>query len=206
MRKRTVIVIDKMQNGYRYTLTAGVGRGFAPEFKPQLTPTADAFEPLGVFCGKYLTDCRREFSQALVRHQLKLARGRRDCLHNFFGRRWPDQPLCGMEASRRLRLHLRRYPRGSVPMRSCRYYTGRRMPVEDARQIKRWKPADRLPARRAQAIQYEIAQPARLALPQAAPSAPGALLALGDLPRAAEKARPVKRACARANPPAHRDR
>jgi hypothetical protein len=38
MRKRTVIVNDKMQKGYRYTLTAPAGRGFDPEFKPQLTP------------------------------------------------------------------------------------------------------------------------------------------------------------------------
>ena len=38
MRKRTVLVNDKMQKGYRYAVTAPVGRGFDPEFKPDLTP------------------------------------------------------------------------------------------------------------------------------------------------------------------------
>jgi hypothetical protein len=38
MRKRTVVVNDKMQKGYRYVLSAPVGRGFDPEFKPELTP------------------------------------------------------------------------------------------------------------------------------------------------------------------------
>ena len=37
-KQRVVAVNDKMQNGYRYTLTAGAGRGFHPDFKPQLTP------------------------------------------------------------------------------------------------------------------------------------------------------------------------
>ena len=38
MRKRTVVVSDKMQKGYRYALTAPTGRQFDPEFKPELTP------------------------------------------------------------------------------------------------------------------------------------------------------------------------
>ena len=38
MRKRTVIVRDKMQRGYRYPLSAPVGHRFDPEFRPQLTP------------------------------------------------------------------------------------------------------------------------------------------------------------------------
>ena len=35
-RKRTVTVNDKMQKGYRYQLTAPIGRSFDPEFKPDL--------------------------------------------------------------------------------------------------------------------------------------------------------------------------
>ena len=38
MRKRTIIVNDRMQRGYRYALAAPAGRGFDPEFKPELTP------------------------------------------------------------------------------------------------------------------------------------------------------------------------
>ena len=62
MRKRTVTVNDKMQKGYRYTLTAAVGRSFDPEFKPQLTP-AEMLK-LGVFAGKYMTDCGKEFPKS----------------------------------------------------------------------------------------------------------------------------------------------
>ena len=59
MRKRTVIVNDKMQKGYRYQLTEQAGRNFDPEFSPQLTPKE--MLRLGVFCGKYMTDTRKEF-------------------------------------------------------------------------------------------------------------------------------------------------
>ena len=56
MRRRLVIVEDKMQQGYQYQLSASAGCDFAAEFKPDLTPK-EMLE-LGVFCGKYLTDCR----------------------------------------------------------------------------------------------------------------------------------------------------
>jgi hypothetical protein len=42
MRKRTIIVNDKMQKGYRYVLSAPAGRGFDPQFTPQLTPAQNA--------------------------------------------------------------------------------------------------------------------------------------------------------------------
>ena len=59
MRRRVVIVSDKMQRGYRYVLSAPAGRDFDPQFRPDLTPKQ--MLELGVFCGKYLTDCRDEF-------------------------------------------------------------------------------------------------------------------------------------------------
>jgi hypothetical protein len=62
MRKRTVSVNDKMQKGYRYALTAAAGRSFDAEFKPQLTPAQ--MLSLGVFGGKYMTDCAREFPKS----------------------------------------------------------------------------------------------------------------------------------------------
>ena len=37
-RRREVVVNDRMQHGYTYTLTARTGRDFHPEFQPQLTP------------------------------------------------------------------------------------------------------------------------------------------------------------------------
>ena len=39
MIKKTVIVNDKMQKNYRYTLTEPVGRRFDTEFQPELTPS-----------------------------------------------------------------------------------------------------------------------------------------------------------------------
>ena len=58
-KKKWVIVNDRMQKGYRYELTDPVGRNFDPEFKPELTPAE--MLALGVFGGKYMTDCRKEF-------------------------------------------------------------------------------------------------------------------------------------------------
>jgi hypothetical protein len=131
MRKRTVTVNDKMQKGYRYVLTAGMGRGFDPEFKPDLMPAQMLM--LGVFCGKYMTDCRHEFPKSWYTHA-KLAQGKRDCALNFFGVD-ASQPLS--EWKRKGWIH-RDDPRGWFQW-YCRYYLGRRMPDEDARQIKRWR-------------------------------------------------------------------
>lgn len=50
MQCRIVIVNDKMQHGYRYALSVPIGRGFDPEFQPDLTPRQ--MLELGVFCGK----------------------------------------------------------------------------------------------------------------------------------------------------------
>ena len=48
-----------MQKGYRYELIESAGRNFDPEFRPELTPME--MLRLGVFGGKYMTDCRDEF-------------------------------------------------------------------------------------------------------------------------------------------------
>src|SRR4029078_9154367 len=81
-RKRTVTVRDKMQRRYRYVLTAPAGRGFDAEFEPELTPPQ--MLQLGVFCGKYMTDCRNEFPASWFK-SAKLAKHGRDCSLNFFG-------------------------------------------------------------------------------------------------------------------------
>ena len=131
MRKRTVTINDKMQKGYRYVRSAAAGRGFDPEFKPQLTPAQ--MLRLGVFAGKYMTDCRREFPNSWFA-KAKLAAAGRDPALNFFGVD-ASQPLA--EWKRKGWIHPDD-PRGWFQW-YCRYYSGRRMPAEDQRQIGRWK-------------------------------------------------------------------
>ena len=48
-----------MQKGYQYERAEPIGRNFDPEFRPELTP-AEMLR-LGVFGGKYMTDCKDEF-------------------------------------------------------------------------------------------------------------------------------------------------
>jgi hypothetical protein len=131
MRKKTITVNDKMQKGYRYTLTAATGRGFDPEFKPQLTP-AEMLK-LGIFGGKYMTDCRKEFPESWFA-QAKLATDKRDPSLNFF-KVDASNPLSVWRAKGWLHED---DPRGWFQW-YCRYYMGRRMPDEDRRQIGRWK-------------------------------------------------------------------
>jgi hypothetical protein len=131
VRKRTVIVNDKMQKGYRYVLSAPAGRRFDPEFKPQLTPAQTL--RLGVFGGKYMTDCRREFPKSWFAGAKLSPRGR-DPARNFFGVD-ASQPLS--EWKRKGWIHPDD-PRGWFQW-YCRDYMGRRLPDEDRRQIKRWK-------------------------------------------------------------------
>jgi hypothetical protein len=133
MRKagRTIVVNDKMQKRYRYALTAPVGRNFDPQFQPDLTPAQ--MLRLGVFCGKYLTDCRNELPASWFKGAKLSPRGR-DCSLNFFG----------VDASQPLSVWKNKgwihpdNPRGWFQW-YCRYYLGRRMPEEDRRQIKRWR-------------------------------------------------------------------
>ena len=131
MRRRIVTVNDRMQRGYRYELTAPAGRGFDPEFTPDLTPRE--MLRLGVFAGKYMTDCRREFPKSWFAGAKLAARGRDRAL-NFFG---VDASQSLAEWRRKGWIH-RDDPRGWFQW-YCRYYMGRRLPDEDAHQIRRWK-------------------------------------------------------------------
>jgi hypothetical protein len=120
-----------MQKGYRYVLSAPAGRGFDPDFKPQLTPAQ--MLKLDVFGGKYMTDCRGEFPKSWF-VGAKLSPRYRDRARNFFGVD-ASQPLS--EWKRKGWIHPDD-PRGWFQW-YCRYYMGRRMPAEDRRQINRWK-------------------------------------------------------------------
>lgn len=130
-KRRVVTVNDKMQRGYRYALVAREGRDFDPDFRPDLSPMA--MLALGVFGGKYMTDCRKEFPAAWYA-KAKLSPERKDPKLNFF-KVDASQPLA--EWKRKGWIHPDD-PRGWFQW-YCRYWMGRRTPEEDARQIRRWK-------------------------------------------------------------------
>lgn len=129
-KTRSVTVNDKMQKGYKYTLTEPAGKNFDPEFKPELTPKQ--MLALGVFSGKYMTDCKKEFPHSWFT-KAKLSPAGRDDSLNFFH----------VRASQPLRVWVKngwihpQDPRGWFQW-YCRYYLGRRT-EDDTRQIKRWK-------------------------------------------------------------------
>jgi hypothetical protein len=130
--KRVIVVNDLMQKNYRYELAAPTGRNFAKDFQPELTP-AELLR-LGVFGGRYMTDCRSEFPVSWFK-QAKLCPERHDPALNFFGVN-ASQPLAVWR--QRGWLNEEHDPRGWFQW-YCRYYYGRRLPLEDARQIKRWR-------------------------------------------------------------------
>ncbi len=131
MRKKIVVVTDKMQKNYRYTLTEPVGKNFAPRFKPELTPKQ--MLKMGVFGGNYMTDCRKEFPEDWYKNA-KLCHERHNPEVNYFG----------INASKPLSYWIKKGwiyhqdPRGWFQW-YCRYYMGRRLHIEDERQIARWK-------------------------------------------------------------------
>lgn len=131
MKAKTVIVNDKMQKNYRYRLTEPAGRNFDSAFKPELTP-AEMLR-LGVFGGKYMTDCRKEFPASWFT-RAKLSPMKHDPKLNYF-RVNASQPLSVWKKKGWI---YKDDPRGWFQW-YCRYYMGRRLPDEDQRQIKRWK-------------------------------------------------------------------
>jgi hypothetical protein len=127
---RKIVVNDKMQRGYIYHRTEPVGRSFAPAFKPQLTPKQ--MLQLGVFGGKYMTDCRDEFPASWFA-RAKLCASRHDARLNCFGVN-ASQSLAVWRRNGWIRAQ---DPRGWFQW-YCRYYMGRRT-ADDRRQIKRWR-------------------------------------------------------------------
>ncbi len=125
-----VIVNDKMQNGYKYSLTEPMATNYAIGFEPDLTPKQ--MLELGVFGGVYMRDCVDEFPKDWF-VSAKFASDGRDSQLNYFG----------INASQSLAEWQRKGwiyhedPRGWFQW-YCRYYMGRRCP-DDERQIKRWK-------------------------------------------------------------------
>lgn len=131
MTRNLVSVNDKMQQGYSYELTEPCGLNFATTFKPELTPKL--MLELGVFGGKYMTDCTEEFPKTWFA-KAKLSPQARNPALNFFG----------VDASQPLSVWREKGwihpsdPRGWFQW-YCRCYMGRRMADEDNRQFGRWK-------------------------------------------------------------------
>lgn len=128
---KKVTVSDLMQKNYVYELVEPVGKNFAADFEPELSPKQ--MLELGVFGGKYMTDCKKEFptdwfAKAKLCHEF----------HN------PELNYFGVNASQPLSVWREKGwifdndPRGWFQW-YCRYYMGRRIPEQDRIQIRRWK-------------------------------------------------------------------
>lgn len=130
VKLKKVIVSDKMQKSYSYYLVEPMGKNFDSDFKPELTP-AQMLE-IGVFGGKYMTDCKKEFPDSWFK-KAKLNSKLHDPEINFFKVN-ASQPL---SVWREKGWIYHEDPRGWFQW-YCRYYMGRRVSEEDSRQIKRW--------------------------------------------------------------------
>lgn len=78
--KKKIMINDKLQKG-SYYLTEATGMNFHPDFKPELTPK-EMLE-LGVFGGKYMTDCKDEFPESWF-EKAKLSPDKKDISLNYF--------------------------------------------------------------------------------------------------------------------------
>lgn len=119
-----------MQQGYVYYLTQPTGLNFDTDFLPELSPKQ--MLEMGIFGGKYMTDCAKEYPEDWFKNA-KLNPEFHDPGLNYFGVN-ASQPLSVWRAKGWIHPA---DPRGWFQW-YCRYYMGRRMLEEDARQIKRW--------------------------------------------------------------------
>lgn len=132
---KEIIVHDTMQEGYTYMISEAEGKNFHPDFKPDLTPKE--MLALGVFGGKYMTDCRDEFPRDWF-DGAKISTEKYDVDLNFFQVR-ASQSLAQWRQKRWI---YHDDPRGWFQW-YARYYLGRRISGEDERQIRRWKAMSR---------------------------------------------------------------
>ena len=120
-----------MQKNYRYVLTEPEGKNFDKDFRPDLTPKQ--MLSLGVFGGKYMTDCQKEFPRDWWA-RAKLCHEFHDPKLNYFKTN-ASQPLSVWRDKGWI---YKDDPRGWFEW-YCRYFMGRRIAEEDKRQIKRWR-------------------------------------------------------------------
>lgn len=126
-----MIVNDKMQQGYVYTYDEPIGKNFAPEFQPELTPPQ--MLELGVFEGHYMNDCQSEFPTEWFA-KAKLSAHKPDIQMNYF----QIKSRMSLGEWQRRGWIIDPDPRGWFQW-YCRYYMGRRIADVDAWQIKRWR-------------------------------------------------------------------
>lgn len=129
-----VIVNDLMQQGYIYFRDEPVAANYHPDFRPELTP--QELLEMGVFGGKYMTDCRGEFPDSWFT-KARLCHERHVPELNYFGVN-ASKPLAYWRGKGWI---YHEDPRGWFQW-YCRYYMGRRC-ADDARQIRRWKAMQR---------------------------------------------------------------
>ncbi len=127
---KKILITDKFQHGYAYSLVEPAGENFDADFNPQLTPKE--MLRLGVFGGVYLNDCKMEYPKDWF-DTARLSSKGKDIAQNYFSVD-ASQPLCVWQQKGWIH---QQDPRGWFQW-YCRYYMGRRT-EDDIRQIKRWK-------------------------------------------------------------------
>jgi hypothetical protein len=149
----SIEVKNSMVSDYRYVLQEAPGTNFSPEFQPYFSPAQ--MLRLGVFEGKYLNDCLTEFPSEWFLDAIALDKLRpegADVSVNLFQIHsrlpLPEWYKKGWIPSSS-KTKAAQYPALSDPNLNvdergwfqwyCRYWMGRRIPVLDTIQIKRWK-------------------------------------------------------------------
>lgn len=129
---KIVTVNEQYQQGYSYELKEPIGKNFDPQFKPELTP--EEMFKAGIFGGNYFQAVPSEFPASWFRGVAFSRSGGADPQLNFYKVN-ASQPLRAWQQKGWI---YPEDPKGWV-LWYCRYYMGRRLPEEDARQIKRWR-------------------------------------------------------------------
>jgi hypothetical protein len=125
-----IIVDESYQTGYEYDRVFDFGADFDPEFKPDLSP--EQMLKMGIFGGNYFKSVPKEFPAVWFEGVMLSKTGNKDL--NYF-KVLASQPL--KEWQRKGWIY-EEDPLGWF-LWYCRYFSGRRIPEEDERQIKRWR-------------------------------------------------------------------
>jgi hypothetical protein len=128
---KIVHVDEAYQTGYTYDISEPTGKNFDPEFTPDLTPKE--MLRAGIFGGDYFNQVPKEFPADWFAGVTLSSKGAQAELNYFKVN--ASQPLSVWQKKGWIYFE---DPHGWF-LWYCRYYLGRRIPEEDARQIKRWR-------------------------------------------------------------------